>query len=48
MDNVISVLKQGLPNIGSAAAGAGNLDFLRNSQQVIYFYFPRPSHISTG
>lgn len=25
---------QGLPNMGANAAGAGTLDFLRNSQQV--------------
>ena len=28
--------KQGLPNMGAGGAGAGNLDFLRDSQQVIY------------
>lgn len=28
---------QGLPNIGAGAAGAGSLDFLRNSQQVLFF-----------
>lgn len=38
MDDVVSVLEQGLPNMGSGAAGAGTLDFLRNSQQVLYLY----------
>lgn len=28
------ILKQGLPDVGSGAAGAGSLDFLRNSPQV--------------
>ncbi|XP_004497101.1 ubiquitin receptor RAD23c-like [Cicer arietinum] len=31
--NPLDLFPQGLPNIGSGAAGAGSLDFLRNSQQ---------------
>ncbi|KAG5001389.1 hypothetical protein JHK87_022461 [Glycine soja] len=31
--NPLDLFPQGLPNVGSGAAGAGSLDFLRNSQQ---------------
>ncbi|CAI8605123.1 unnamed protein product [Vicia faba] len=31
--NPLDLFPQGLPNIGAGAAGAGSLDFLRNSQQ---------------
>uniref|UniRef100_A0A2P2MDW7 Ubiquitin receptor RAD23 n=1 Tax=Rhizophora mucronata TaxID=61149 RepID=A0A2P2MDW7_RHIMU len=31
--NPLDLFPQGLPNMGTGAAGAGNLDFLRNSQQ---------------
>ena len=31
--NPLDLFPQGLPDMGSGAAGAGNLDFLRNSQQ---------------
>ncbi|XP_028768683.1 ubiquitin receptor RAD23d isoform X3 [Neltuma alba] len=31
--NPLDLFPQGLPNVGAGAAGAGNLDFLRNSQQ---------------
>ncbi|CAJ1977552.1 unnamed protein product [Sphenostylis stenocarpa] len=31
--NPLDLFPQGLPNMGSGAAGAGSLDFLRNSQQ---------------
>ncbi|XP_027359779.1 ubiquitin receptor RAD23c-like isoform X2 [Abrus precatorius] len=31
--NPLDLFPQGLPNVGSGAAGAGTLDFLRNSQQ---------------
>ncbi|KAI4357830.1 hypothetical protein L6164_001753 [Bauhinia variegata] len=31
--NPLDLFPQGLPNVGSGAAGAGNLDFLRSSQQ---------------
>ncbi|KAL6974967.1 Ubiquitin receptor RAD23d, partial [Sarracenia purpurea var. burkii] len=31
--NPLDLFPQGLPNMGSTAAGAGTLDFLRNSQQ---------------
>ncbi|KAL6969836.1 Ubiquitin receptor RAD23c [Sarracenia purpurea var. burkii] len=31
--NPLDLFPQGLPNMGSGAAGAGNLDFLRSSQQ---------------
>ncbi|KAI7987808.1 Ubiquitin receptor RAD23c [Camellia lanceoleosa] len=32
--NPLDLFPQGLPNMGSNAAGAGTLDFLRNSQQI--------------
>ncbi|KAH7569841.1 hypothetical protein JRO89_XS05G0007100 [Xanthoceras sorbifolium] len=32
--NPLDLFPQGLPDMGSGAAGAGSLDFLRNSQQV--------------
>ncbi|XP_020239676.1 ubiquitin receptor RAD23c [Cajanus cajan] len=31
--NPLDLFPQGIPNVGSGAAGAGSLDFLRNSQQ---------------
>ncbi|KAI9072633.1 hypothetical protein K1719_045400 [Acacia pycnantha] len=31
--NPLDLFPQGLPNVGAGGAGAGNLDFLRNSQQ---------------
>ena len=34
IDFISLLLMQGLPNMGAAGAGAGTLDFLRNSQQV--------------
>lgn len=34
LSSLISFWKQGLPSLGSNPAGAGTLDFLRNSQQV--------------
>ncbi|KAI7979457.1 hypothetical protein LOK49_Contig329G00004 [Camellia lanceoleosa] len=33
--NPLDLFPQGLPNMGSNAAGAGTLDFLRNSQQAL-------------
>ncbi|KAG5532444.1 hypothetical protein RHGRI_026921 [Rhododendron griersonianum] len=39
--NPLDLFPQGLPNMGTNAAGAGTLDFLRNSQQVcasLYMY----------
>lgn len=35
--NPSSLLSQGLPNLGGGNAGAGSLDFLRNSPQVQIF-----------
>ncbi|CAL5329453.1 unnamed protein product [Camellia sinensis] len=32
--NPLDLFPQGLPNMGSDAAGAGTLDFLHNSQQI--------------
>lgn len=45
MCGILNSMLQGLPNIGSGAAGAGSLDFLRNSQQVFFFFFPLPAFV---
>jgi len=37
LGGIFNSMLQGLPNIGAGAAGAGSLDFLRNSQQVLFF-----------